>query len=38
VVIIGREEIKNNSYTLKKLSINQEMKIANFDSLLKNLK
>ena len=38
MVIIGREEIKNNSYTLKKLSINQEMKIANFDSLLKNLK
>ena len=38
MVIIGREEIKNNSYTLKKLSINQEMKINNFDSLLENLK
>ena len=38
MVIIGREEIKNNSYTLKKLSMNQEMKIDNFDSLLKNLK
>ena len=38
MVIIGREEIKNNSYTLKKLSMNQEMKIDNFDSLFKNLK
>ena len=38
MVIIGREEIKNNSYTLKKLSMNQELKIDNFDSLLKNLK
>ena len=38
MVIIGREEIKNNSYTLKKLSMNQEMKIDNLDSLLKNLK
>jgi histidyl-tRNA synthetase len=38
MVIIGREEIQNNSYTLKKLSMNQEMKIDNFDSLLKNLK
>ena len=38
MVIIGREEIKNNSYTLKKLSMNQEMEINNFDSLLKNLK
>ncbi len=38
MVIIGQEEIKNNSYTLKKLSINQEMKINNFDSLLENLK
>ena len=38
VVIIGREEITNNSYTLKKLSMNQEMKIDNFDSLLKNLR
>ena len=38
MVIIGREEIKNNSFTLKKLSMNQEMKIDNFDSLLKNLK
>ena len=38
MVIIGREEIKNNSYTLKKLSMNQEMKIDSFDSLLKNLK
>ncbi len=38
MVIIGLEEIKNNSYTLKKLSMNQEMKIDNFDSLLKNLK
>lgn len=38
MVIIGREEIKNNSYTLKKLSMNQEIKIDNFDSLLKNLK
>ena len=38
MVIIGQEEIKNNSYTLKKLSMNQETKIDNFDSLLKNLK
>ena len=38
MVIIGREEIKNNFFTLKKLSMNQEMKIDNFDSLLKNLK
>ena len=38
MVIIGREEIKNNSYTLKKLSMNQEVKIDNFDSLLDNLK
>ena len=37
MVIIGREEIKNNSYTLKKLSMNQEMKIDSVDSLLKNL-
>jgi len=38
MVIIGREEIKNNSYTLKKLSMNQEMQIESVDSLLKNLK
>ena len=38
MVIIGREEIKDNSFTLKKLLMNQEMKIDNFDSLLKNLK
>ncbi len=38
VVIIGREEITSNFYTLKKLSMNQEMKIDNFDSLLKNLR
>ena len=38
MVIIGREEIQNNSFTLKKLSMNQEMKIDNFDSLLNNLK
>ena len=38
MVIIGREEIKKNSFTLKKLSMNQEMKIDNFDSLLNNLK
>lgn len=38
MVIIGRQEIKNNSFTLKKLSMNEEMKIANFDSLLENLK
>ena len=38
MVIIVREEIKNNSFTLKKLSMNQEMTIDNFDSLLKNLK
>ncbi len=38
MVIIGREEIKNNSYTLKKLSMSQEMKIDNFDSLLEILK
>ena len=37
MVIIGREEIKNNSYTLKKLSMNQEMQIDSIDSLLKNL-
>ena len=38
MVIIGREEIKNNSYTLKKLSMNQEIKIDSLDSLLKYLK
>ena len=38
MVIIGREEITNSFYTLKKLSMNQEMKIENFDSLIKNLK
>ena len=38
MVIIGREEIKNNCYTLKKLSMNQEMQIDSVDSLLKNLK
>ena len=38
MVIIGREEIENKSFTLKKLSINQEMKVDSFDSLLKNLK
>ena len=38
MVIIGREEIKNNSFTLKKLSMNQEIKVDNFDSLLNNLK
>jgi histidyl-tRNA synthetase len=38
MVIIGRQEIKNNSFTLKKLSMNEEMKIANFDLLLENLK
>ena len=38
MVIIGQEEIKKKSYTLKKLSMNQEMKIDSFDSLLKNLK
>ena len=38
MVIIGRQEIENNSFTLKKLSINEEMKIDNFDSLLENLK
>ena len=38
MVIIGREEIKNNSFTLKKLSMNQEMQIDSVDSLLKNLK
>ena len=38
MVIIGRQEIKNNSFTLKKLSMNEEMKIDNFDSLLENLK
>ena len=38
MVIIGQEEIKKKSYTLKKLSMNQEMKIDSFDSLLENLK
>ena len=38
MVIIGREEIKNDSFTLKKLSMNQEIKVDNFDSLLNNLK
>ena len=38
MVIIGREEIKNNSYTLKRLLMNQELKIDNFESLLENLK
>ena len=38
MVIIGREEIKNNSYTLKRLLMNQEIKIDNFESLLENLK
>ena len=38
MVIIGREEIKNNSFTLKKLTMNKEIKIDNFNSLLENLK
>ena len=38
MVIIGQEEIKKKSYTLKKLSMNQEIKIDSFDSLLENLK
>ena len=38
MVIIGKEEIKSNSFTLKNLLLNQEMKIDNFNSLLENLK
>ena len=38
MVIIGRKEIEDKSFTLKKLASNQELKLDNFESLLKNLK
>ena len=38
MVIIGRKEIEDKSFTLKKLSSNQELKLDNFESLIKNLK
>ena len=38
MVIIGRKEIEDKSFTLKKLASNQELKIDNFESLIQNLK
>ena len=38
IVIIGRKEIEDKSFTLKKLASNQELKLDNFESLIKNLK
>ena len=38
MVIIGRKEIEDKSFTLKKLASNQELKLDNFESLIKNLK
>ena len=38
MVIIGRKEIEDESFTLKKLASNQELKLDNFESLVKNLK
>ena len=38
MVIIGRKEIEDKSFTLKKLASNQELKLDNFESLVKNLK
>ncbi len=38
MVIIGRKEIEDESFTLKKLASNQELKLDNFESLIKNLK
>ena len=38
MVIIGRKEIENKSFTLKKLASNQELKIDNLETLIKNLK
>ena len=38
MVIIGRKEIEDKSFTLKKLASNQELKLDSFESLIKNLK
>ena len=38
MVIIGRKEIEDKSFTLKKLASNQELKLDNFESLIENLK
>ena len=38
MVIIGRKEIEDKSFTLKKLASNKELKIDNFESLIQNLK
>ena len=38
MVIIGKRELEENSYTLKKLSKNEEIKLDNFDLLISNLK
>ena len=38
MVIIGRKEIEDKSFTLKKLASNQELKIDNVESLIQNLK
>ena len=38
MVIIGRKEIEDKSFTLKKLASNEELKLDNFESLIKNLK
>ena len=38
MIIIGRKEIEDKSFTLKKLASNQELKIDNFESLIQNLK
>ena len=37
MVIIGRKEIEDKSFTLKKLESNQELKLDNFESLINNL-
>jgi len=38
MVIIGKKELEENSYTLKKLLKNEETKLDNFDLLISNLK
>ena len=38
MVIIGKRELEENSYTLKKLLKNEEIKLDNFDLLISNLK
>ena len=38
MVIIGKRELEENSFTLKKLLKNEEIKLDNFDLLISNLK